>query len=70
MMSGVFTETNTTIYIVHLNDGKSATMLCMNGATLEEATASAIDRFSKERVASVEPRKAERAKAKQNTTFP
>jgi hypothetical protein len=43
----------TTIYEIILNDGKSATMLSMEGASLEEATSSAHDRFSKKRVKEV-----------------
>jgi hypothetical protein len=43
----------TTIYEINLKDGKSATMLSMEGASLEEATLSAHDRFSKDRVKEV-----------------
>lgn len=44
-----------TVYTIHFNDGKSATMLSMAGADLEEATESAKGRFGKHRVKLVEP---------------
>jgi hypothetical protein len=44
------------VYIVEFIDGKSATMLCMQGASLDEATASAHCRFSRARVKRVVPK--------------
>lgn len=50
------TGSKTTIYVITLICGKRATMLSMDGASLEEATKNAYDRFSKRRVVSVQPK--------------
>jgi len=49
-------KSKTTIYEISLSCGKKATMLSMDGASLEEATQSAYDRFSKRRVIDVQAR--------------
>ena len=40
-------------YTVQFKDGKKATMICMNGETLREATESAITVFGKDKVQGV-----------------